>query len=74
MIDIGKFLIILGIIIAGVGGLLLLFQNTGIPFFGKLPGDIVIKRKNFVFYFPLSTSIILSIILTIILYLIAGRK
>ncbi len=71
---IGKFLIILGVIIAALGGLLLLFKHTGIPMVGKLPGDIMIKRENFIFYFPLATSIILSIILSLIFYFIAGRK
>jgi hypothetical protein len=70
---IGKFLVITGILIAAVGGLLLLFRNTGVPFLGKLPGDIVIQRKNFTFYFPVATSILLSIILTLIFYFL-GRK
>ena len=70
---IGKFLVILGIIIAVVGVLLLLFRNTGIPFVGKLPGDIVIQKKNFTFYFPVATSIILSVILSLIFYVL-GRK
>ncbi len=71
---IGKFLIIFGIVITLVGALLLLFQHTGIPPLGKLPGDIAIHRKNFTFYFPFTTSIILSIILSLILYFIVGRK
>ena len=70
----GKFLIILGMIIAVMGGLLLIFKHSGIPILGKLPGDIIVKRENFTFYFPLATSIILSIILSLILYFIAGRK
>jgi H+/Cl- antiporter ClcA len=69
----GKFLIILGIIIAVIGGLLLLFRNSGIPFLGKLPGDIVIQKKNFTFYFPFATSILLSILLSLIFYFF-GRK
>ncbi len=73
MIEIGKFLIILGIIIIVIGAMLLIFRNTGIPFSGKLPGDIVVQRKNFTFYFPLTTSILLSIILSLILYLF-GKK
>lgn len=73
MIDIGKFLIILGIIIIVIGALLLIFRNTGIPFSGKLPGDIVVQKKNFTFYFPLTTSILLSIILSLILYFF-GKK
>ncbi|HUO77090.1 MAG TPA: DUF2905 domain-containing protein [Thermodesulfovibrionales bacterium] len=68
---IGKFLIITGIIIAAVGALLLL--SGKIPWLGKLPGDIVIERKNFTFYFPLATSILLSIIITFIFWLLGRR-
>ena len=60
----GKLLLLLGLAIAGVGLLVML----GIPF-GRLPGDIVVRRGNFSFYFPLATSIILSILLTLILTL-----
>ncbi len=72
MVELGKFLVITGIVIAGIGTVLLLFKD-GIPFLGKLPGDIVIEKKNFTFYFPLATSILLSIILSIIFYFF-GRK
>lgn len=72
MAELGKFLVITGVVIAAIGTALLLFKD-GIPFLGKLPGDIVIERKNFTFYFPLATSIILSIILSIIFYFF-GRK
>jgi hypothetical protein len=68
---IGKFLILLGLIIAAIGGLLLFFEK--IPWIGRLPGDIMIQRRNFTFYFPLVTSILLSVILTLIFWLI-GRK
>jgi len=61
--------VIIGAIIAGIG-LALIFADK-IPLLGRLPGDIVIKRKNFVFYFPLMTSILISVILTIILSLIS---
>jgi hypothetical protein len=70
--ELGKFLVIAGVVIAGIGTVLLLFKD-GIPFLGKLPGDIVIERKNFTFYFPLATSILLSIILSVIFYFF-GRK
>ena len=70
----GKFLIIMGMIIAAMGGLLLIFKHSGIPILGKLPGDIIIKKENFTFYFPLATSIILSIILSLILYFIDRGK
>jgi hypothetical protein len=68
---IGKFLIILGIVIISVGGLLLL--SGKISWLGRLPGDIVIQKKNFTFYFPLATSILLSILLTLIFWLF-GKK
>jgi len=68
---IGRFLVILGIVIAAVGGVLLF--SGKITWLGRLPGDIIIQRKNFTFYFPLATSILLSIILTFILWL-TGRR
>jgi len=68
---IGKFLIILGIIIIALGGLLLL--SGKIPWVGRLPGDIIIHRKNFTFYFPLATSILLSLLLTLIFWLLRRR-
>ncbi len=68
---IGRVLIITGIIIAVVGGILLL--SGRVPWLGKLPGDIMIQRKNFTFYFPLATSILLSIVITMILWFL-GRK
>ena len=65
---VGKFLIILGIIIILLGAVLILFGK--IPWIGRLPGDIIIQRRNFTFYFPLATSIIVSIGLTLLfLYL-----
>ena len=68
---IGRFFIILGLIISAIGGLLLLSGN--IPWLGRLPGDIIIQKKNFTFYFPLATCIIISLILTL-LFWIFGRK
>ena len=59
----GKTLVIAGLIIAGVG----LLMMAGLPV-GRLPGDIVIRRGNGTFYFPLVTSILLSIILTLLLW------
>ncbi len=70
MHELGKGLVILGALLLLVGALLL-FANK-VPFLGKLPGDILFKRGNFTFYFPLATGIILSIIISLILYLI-GR-
>ncbi|MCL5030651.1 MAG: DUF2905 domain-containing protein [Bacteroidetes bacterium] len=64
---VGRFLIFAGIIII-ILGLFFLFGDK-IPFIGKLPGDIYIKKKNFTFYFPIVTSIILSLVISLILYL-----
>lgn len=63
-----KILIVLGAVLVAVGLLMLGIQK--LPFSGKLPGDILIKRENFTFYFPLTTSIIISILISLILYLI----
>jgi hypothetical protein len=68
---IGKFLILLGLIVSAIGGLLLL--SGKIPWLGRLPGDILIQKKNFTFYFPLATSILLSIILTLLFWLLGRR-
>ena len=68
---IGKLLIITGVIIAAVGGLFLLAGK--LPWLGKLPGDIVIQRKNFTFYLPLATSILLSVIVTFLFWLVGRR-
>ena len=62
--DIGKTLIILGIIIVAAG--ILLMVANKIPWIGKLPGDIFIKKGNFTFYFPIVTCILLSIILSLL--------
>jgi formate hydrogenlyase subunit 3/multisubunit Na+/H+ antiporter MnhD subunit len=61
---VGKLLVLVGLLIAGVGLLIML----GFPI-GRLPGDIAVRRDNFSFYFPITTSIVLSIILTLLLTL-----
>jgi hypothetical protein len=71
MQHIGKLFIFIGIISIAVGSLLLL--SGKISWLGKLPGDIMIQRKNFTFYFPLATSIIISVILSLLFWLL-GRK
>jgi len=60
----GKTLVLIGLVIAGFG----LLMMVGLPI-GRLPGDFYVKRGSFSFYFPLATSIILSIILTLVLAL-----
>jgi hypothetical protein len=61
-VNVGKLLVVIGVAIAGLG----LMMMLGVPL-GRLPGDIVIRRGNVSFYFPLVTSIVLSILLTLIL-------
>lgn len=68
---IGKLLVIAGIIVAAIGGVILI--SGKIPWVGRLPGDILIQKKNFIFYFPLVTCIFLSVILTIIFWIIGKR-
>jgi len=64
----GWLLIIVGLIIAGVGVVWLLAPH--IPWLGKLPGDIAVERENFRFYFPVVTCIVISIVLTGIMWLV----
>jgi len=71
MNDLGKSIIGVGIILILIGGIMTIAGK--IPGVGKLPGDIFIKKENFSFYFPLTTCILLSIILSAIMY-IFGKK
>jgi hypothetical protein len=66
MAPIGKLLIVFGLVIVGAG--LILLISDKIPWLGKLPGDIVVKRDNFTFFFPLATCILISIVLSLILW------
>jgi len=68
MSELARTLILLGAVLIVIGLVMLGIQKF--PFAGRLPGDIVIKRENFTFYFPLATSIIASILISLILYLI----
>lgn len=69
--SIGRTLVIVGLMIAGLGAVLML--GGKIPWIGKLPGDILIERKNFSFYFPLATSILVSLLLSLVFWFL-GRK
>jgi hypothetical protein len=66
----GKGLIVLGLGVAAVGVVLLIASRWGIP---RLPGDVLIERKNFTFYAPLGLMILVSVVLTILLNLFARR-
>jgi len=61
----GKYIIVLGVLIAGIGILIYFFHNK-LHWLGRLPGDIRIEKDNFRFYFPFTTMIILSLLLTLI--------
>ena len=71
MADLGRALIVLGLVIVAVGLLLVLAGR--LPWLGRLPGDIAIHRGSWSFYFPLGTSILLSVILTLLLWLFGRR-
>ena len=71
MTDFGKLLIVVGGILLAAGVVLVLLGRTNLPI-GRLPAHIVYRGKNTTFYFPLATSIVLSVLLSLILYVI-GR-
>ena len=66
MSDLGKALIFLGLILLVIG-LVLSFAGK-LPWIGNLPGDIIIRRGRFTFYFPITTSILVSVILSLVVY------
>ena len=69
--DVGRVLVALGLLIALAGVVLMLVGR--VPWLGRLPGDIHIERGNFSFYFPLATSLLLSAVLTLLLYIVGRR-
>ncbi len=73
MADLGKLLIALGAALVVAGFLLAFLGRTNLPL-GRLPGDILYRGKNTTFYFPLATSILLSVVLSIVLYVITRWK
>jgi hypothetical protein len=73
MVELGKALLGIGILLAIVGGVLLIAGRTGLPL-GRLPGDFAFRGKNFQVYFPLGTSILISVILTLLFYLLSKMR
>jgi len=71
MAEFGKMLVFFGVLLFVMGALFLLLGRTSLPM-GRLPGDILYRGKNTTFYFPLTTSILLSAVLSLVLYVI-GR-
>ena len=73
MAEMGRILVALGVALAVIGGIVMLLGRTGVPL-GRLPGDFLYRGKNTTFYFPLASSILISIVLSIVLYLIGRLK
>ncbi len=69
MAEFGKLLVIFGLILAAAGLVLILLGRTSLPL-GHLPGDFLYRGKNTTVYFPLATSLLVSVVLSLILYLI----
>jgi hypothetical protein len=75
MADLGRLLVLLGVVLIVGGGLLWIGGAAGgkIPFVGRLPGDFHVQRGNWSFYFPLTSSILVSLVLTLILAFLSRR-
>ena len=75
MAELGKFLLGLGLVMIVLGGILLVAGNSAgkVPWLGRLPGDFSIERENWRLYFPLGTSIVLSVVLSLLLWLFSRR-
>ncbi len=69
----GKFFVLLGLAFVGIGLLVILLSRFSFFRLGRLPGDIFFKRGDFSFYFPLTTCILLSLLLTLILSLFSKK-
>jgi hypothetical protein len=69
MAVLGKMIFLLGMTLAIVGGALMLLGRSNLPL-GRLPGDLLYRGKNATFYFPLATSLLVSVVISVVLYLI----
>jgi len=67
MNSLGKILVVAGLLLVGIGSLLVFFGR--IPFLGRLPGDVYVEKKNVTFFFPITTSLLISSILSLIMWL-----
>jgi Protein of unknown function (DUF2905) len=73
MFDLGKLLVGLGLALLVIGGIVMLLGRSGFPL-GRLPGDILYRGKKTTFYFPLATSILVSVVLSLVLFLISRLR
>ena len=69
--DVGRLLVVFGVLLALAGVVLMLAGR--VPWLGRLPGDVHVQRGNWTFYFPLATSLLLSVVLTLVLWLVRRR-
>lgn len=69
----GRILVALGVALVVIGGVVMLLGRTGVPL-GRLPGDFLYRGKNTTFYFPLASSVLISVVLSIVLYLIGRMR
>ena len=69
----GRILVVLGVALVVIGGIVMLLGRTGVPL-GRLPGDFLYRGKNTTFYFPLASSIVISIVLSVVLFLVGRLK
>jgi len=73
MAELGRLLLMLGVALVVIGGIVMLLGRTGLPL-GRLPGDFLYRGKNTTFYFPLASSILISVVLSIVFFLIGRMK
>ena len=73
MAEMGRILVALGVALVVAGGIVMLLGRTGIPL-GRLPGDFLYRGKNTTLYFPLASSILISIVLSLVLFLVGRMK
>jgi hypothetical protein len=73
MAEMGRMLVMLGVALVVIGGIVMLLGRAGLPL-GRLPGDVLYQGKNTTFYFPLASSILLSVVLSVVLFLIGRLK
>jgi len=73
MAEMGRILVALGVALVVIGGIVMLLGRTGMPL-GRLPGDFLYRGKNTTLYFPLASSILISFVLSIVLFLVGRMK
>ena len=73
MAEMGRILAVLGAALVVIGGVVMLIGRAGLPL-GRLPGDFLYRGKNTTFYFPLATSILVSVVLSLVFFLIGRLK